>query len=116
MSGDTPDPKHRAIRSFVRRAGRMTEGQARALAELWPRYGVEPAGGPLDLSQLFGRTVPVTLEIGFGNGDNLAALAAAHPEQDFLGIEVHAPGVGRLLNALATDQASNVRVYHHDAV
>jgi tRNA (guanine-N7-)-methyltransferase len=116
VSGDTPDPKHRAIRSFVRRAGRMTEGQARALAELLPRYGVEPVGGLLDLPQLFGRTAPVTLEIGFGNGDNLAALATAHPEQDFLGIEVHTPGVGSLLRMAAANGSTNLRVIEQDAV
>lgn len=116
MNSDAPDPKHRAIRSYVLRAGRMTDSQARALQELWPRYGIEPAGGPLDLESLFGRRAPVTLEIGFGNGDNLLALASAQPEQDFIGVEVHAPGVGRLLHAAAGAGLSNLRVLQHDAV
>jgi tRNA (guanine-N7-)-methyltransferase len=108
--------KRRAIRSFVLRSGRMTEGQSRALQELWPRYGIEPLGGPIDLALLFGRQGPVTLEIGFGNGDNLLALAAANPEEDFIGVEVHPPGVGRLLHAAAAAGLSNLRVIQHDAV
>jgi tRNA (guanine-N7-)-methyltransferase len=108
--------RRRAIRSYVLRTGRMTEGQARALQELWPRYGIEPAGGVLDLPALFGRAAPVTLEIGFGNGDNLLALASAHPEQDFIGVEVHTPGVGRLLHAAGTAGLTNLRVVQHDAV
>ena len=91
-------PVVRRIRSFVLRQGRMTPGQNRALDELLPHYGV-PAG-PIDLATLFGRDARRTLEIGFGDGDNLAELARRHPEQDFLGIEVHRPGVGRLLLAL----------------
>jgi tRNA (guanine-N7-)-methyltransferase len=110
------DPKRRAIRSFVLRAGRMTTAQARALDELWPRYGIEPHGGPLDLPTLFGRRAPVTVEIGFGNGENLAALAAAHPEADFIGVEVHPPGVGHLLHLAAANALSNLRVFRHDAV
>ena len=90
----------RSIRSFVTRAGRITEAQQRALAELWPKYGLEFAPAPLAAAALYGRDAPRTLEIGFGNGENLAALAQAHPDQDFLGIEVHRPGVGRLLRAL----------------
>src|SRR6201996_7938525 len=84
----------RSIRSFVMRGGRITEAQQRALDSLWPRYGIEFQPTPLDLPALFGRTAPVTVEIGFGNGDNLATLAAGHPERDYLGIEVHRPGVG----------------------
>ena len=91
---DTEHP--RAIRSFVTRAGRITEAQARALEVLWPKYGVEFAAARLDCDALFGRHAPRTVEIGFGNGDNLAKMAAAHPERDYLGIEVHRPGVGRL--------------------
>jgi tRNA (guanine-N7-)-methyltransferase len=106
----------RSIRSFVTRAGRITEAQQRALAELWPRYGVEYLPGRLDLSSLFGRGAPRCCEIGFGNGDSLLALAAAHPERDFLGIEVHRPGVGRLLLALERQGLKNVRVVCHDAV
>jgi len=106
----------RSIRSFVTRAGRITEAQQRALAELWPKYGIEFAPAPLEPLALYGRDAPRTLEIGFGNGENLAALAQAHPERDFLGIEVHRPGVGRLLRALESQQLTNVRLICHDAV
>jgi tRNA (guanine-N7-)-methyltransferase len=106
----------RSIRSFVTRAGRITEAQQRALAELWPKYGIEFAPEPLEPRALYGRDAPRTLEIGFGNGENLAALAQAHPERDFLGIEVHRPGVGRLLRALESQQLTNVRLICHDAV
>src|SRR6516165_7475246 len=106
----------RSIRSFVTRAGRITEAQQRALAELWPKYGLEFAPAPLAAAALYGRDAPRTLEIGFGNGENLAALAQAHPDQDFLGIEVHRPGVGRLLRALQSQQLTNVRLICHDAV
>jgi tRNA (guanine-N7-)-methyltransferase len=111
---DTEHP--RAIRSFVTRAGRITEAQVRALEDLWPKYGVEFAAETLDCDVAFGRRAPRTVEIGFGNGENLTRLAAAHPERDYLGIEVHRPGVGRLLLALEEGQLSNVRVVCHDAV
>ena len=104
------------MRSFVRRAGRLTASQSRALAELWPRFGVEPPDGRLDLDALFGRTAPRTLEIGFGNGSNLAVLAARHPERDYLGVEVHEPGVGHLLLAVEREALTNVRIARHDAV
>ena len=110
------DARHRSIRSYVLRAGRMTDAQSRALEHLWPHLGVEPGGAPLDLAMLFGRRAPVTMEIGFGNGDNLAALAAAHPERDFLGVEVHPPGVGHLLHTAAAAGLANLRVFRHDAV
>lgn len=105
----------RAIRSFVTRAGRITSAQERALETLWPKYGLEPQG-LLDLDGVFGRAAPRTVEVGFGNGENLLALAAAHPQRDYLGIEVHRPGVGRVLLALETHSLSNVRVICHDAV
>jgi tRNA (guanine-N7-)-methyltransferase len=108
--------KHRPIRSFVVRAGRLTAGQARALEDLWPRYGVEFSPAPLDLDRVFGRAAPRTLEIGFGNGEHLAALAAAHPERDYFGIEVHRPGVGHLLMLAAQAGLTNVRASQHDAV
>ena len=111
---DTEHP--RSIRSFVTRAGRVTEAQERALEALWPKYGVEFAANPLSLDALFGRHAPRTVEIGFGNGDNLAKMAAAHRERDYLGIEVHRPGVGRLLLALEEAQLTNVRLICHDAV
>lgn len=107
---------HRPIRSFVMRTGRMTSGQARALEDLWPRYGVEYSSAPLSLDALFGRRAPRTLEIGFGNGEHLAALATAHPERDYLGIEVHRPGVGHLLMLAASKNLTNIRTSEHDAV
>ncbi|MGH8132090.1 MAG: tRNA (guanosine(46)-N7)-methyltransferase TrmB, partial [Steroidobacteraceae bacterium] len=106
----------RSIRSFVTRGGRITPAQQRALDELWPRYGVEHAAQRLGLPALFGRDAPCTVEIGFGNGANLLALALAHPERDYLGVEVHRPGVGRLLLALEERSVANVRVICHDAV
>src|SRR5688572_17445080 len=113
MSGT---PFTRSIRSFVVRGGRITAAQQRALDELWPRYGVAFEPQPLDLDALFGRRAPRTVEIGFGNGEHLAALAGAHPERDYLGIEVHRPGVGHLLLAAERLSLSNVRASCHDAV
>ena len=107
---------HRPIRSFVRRAGRMTASQQRALDELWPRYGVEYSPEPLDFADLFGREAPVVLEIGFGNGDTLVEQAAASPDQDFLGIEVHEPGVGHCLIAANAAGVQNLRLIIHDAI
>jgi len=92
----------------------MTSGQQRALQTLWPRYGLDPAT-PLDPACVFGRQAPLTLEIGFGNGDALLALALAAPHEDFIGIEVHRPGVGHLLLALERHGLQNVRVYNEDA-
>ena len=107
----------RSIRSFVTRAGRVTEAQQRALEESWPKYGIEFDGTQvLDLDTLYRRRAPRVVEIGFGNGENLAALAAAHPERDYLGIEVHRAGVGRLLLAVETTALTNVRIVCHDAV
>jgi tRNA (guanine-N7-)-methyltransferase len=114
MSDESEDLRRRSIRSFVVRAGRMTVGQSRALDEHWTRAGVEFDARPLDLDAMFGRRAPRTLEIGFGNGEHLAALAAAHPQRDYLGIEVHRPGVGHLL--MLTAGLTNVRVSQHDAV
>lgn len=110
------EPEKRAIRSFVMRAGRMTSGQARALDELWPRYGAPYSPAPIDFTALFGRDAPRTLEIGFGNGEHLANLAEAHPERDYLGIEVHRPGVGHLLMLAQSRGLTNIRVSDHDAV
>ena len=106
----------RSIRSFVTRSGRITDAQQRALDELWPKYGVELAPQAFDLDALFGRRAPRVVEIGFGNGENLAALASAHPERDYLGIEVHRAGVGRLMLAAETAQLCNLRIVCHDAV
>ncbi len=112
----TVEPGHRAVRSFVLRQGRFTPAQQRAFDELWPRFGLDYAGSPRDFDAAFGRKAPRVLEIGFGNGEALRFAAGQDPDRDYIGIEVHAPGVGRLLNALADDDAGNVRLYHHDAV
>ncbi len=110
-------PQRRPIRSFVLRQGRLTEAQERAFAELWPRYGVEwPAGEALDLPALFGNDQPVYLEIGFGNGETLAEIAARHPEHNYLGVEVHGPGVGHLLLEIERRGLSNLRLVRQDAV
>ncbi len=111
------DPaKHRPVRSFVLRQGRLTAGQQRALDTLWDHYGIASCDSPLDLDAVFGRRAPRTLEIGFGNGTALATMASAHPERDYLGIEVHRPGVGALLLALEKAGLENVRVINSDAV
>jgi tRNA (guanine-N7-)-methyltransferase len=109
-------PPRRGVRSFVVRAGRMTAAQQRAWTELWPRYGLETGDATVDLAAAFGRRAPLTLEIGFGNGESLVALAAAHPERDCLGIEVHRPGVGHLLLRAAELGLTNVRAVCRDAV
>ena len=112
----TAIPGRREIRSFVLRQGRFTEAQQRAFSEQWPRFGLDYIGRPRDFDTVFGRRAPRVLEIGFGNGEALRFAAADDPSRDYLGIEVHAPGVGRLLNALAEDGPTHVRLYHHDAV
>ena len=109
-------PRHRTVRSFVRRAGRLTNSQERALEELWPVYGVEFDGQPIRFDALFGRVAPVVLEIGFGNGETLVQQAAEHPESDFLGIEVHEPGVGHCLLKARDAGVDNLRLIRHDAV
>ncbi len=109
--------KHRrTIRSFVRRAGRMTESQTRALDELWPVYGIEFDRAVLDLDALFGRRAERVLEIGFGNGDTLVQAAAASRLTDFIGIEVHEPGIGHCLIMAREAAVENLRVIAHDAV
>ncbi|MGC4075598.1 MAG: tRNA (guanosine(46)-N7)-methyltransferase TrmB [Rubrivivax sp.] len=112
---DNPSPQ-RPIRSYVLRAGRMGTGQQRALAELGPRYVLPYAAQPLDFAAVFGRTAPVVLEIGFGMGDATAQVAAATPERDLLGVEVHEPGVGALLRQIGERGLENVRILRHDAV
>jgi len=106
----------RRIRSFVRRQGRLTKGQQQALDHLWPVMGVEYTAKPLDLVSLFGRDAPTTLEIGFGMGASLVTMAKANPHQNFLGIEVHLPGVGACLSAAQEEEVGNLRVMCHDAV
>ena len=109
------DPQPRRIRSFVRREGRLTPGQQRALDEIWPRFGLDFEAA-FDAAGAFGRTAPLTLEIGFGNGASLAQMAANEPDTDFIGIEVHRPGVGHLLLELESRELTNVRIFCHDAV
>lgn len=107
--------KMRHIRSFVRREGRMTASQQRALDQLWPQFGIEP-GPPIDEQQLFNNSAPLHLEIGFGMGDALLQMAQTAPENHFLGIEVHRPGVGRLLDEIEKGTINNIRLFKHDAV
>jgi tRNA (guanine-N7-)-methyltransferase len=106
----------RPVRSFVLRQGRMSPAQERAFTDLLPVYGVPFAERPLRFGEVFGRTAPTVLEIGFGMGETTAAIAHAHPDRDFIGIEVHAPGVGALLKRIEAMRLSNVRVVRHDAV
>ncbi len=110
------DAAHRPIRSFVLRQGRMSPAQERACRDLLPVYGIDYAEAALDLEAAFGRAAPVVLEIGFGMGETTAAIAAALPGTNFLGIEVHRPGVGALLARVAALSLANVRVIRHDAV
>jgi tRNA (guanine-N7-)-methyltransferase len=105
-----------SVRSYVLRGGRITRAQRRALEELMPRFAIPYSPAPLDLDRAFGRNAPRVLEIGFGNGDTLVALAAASPERDFIGVEVHAPGIGHCLLAAEAAGLSNLRVIAHDAV
>lgn len=106
----------RTIRSFVKRAGRTTTGQARAFAELGPRFVLPFQPQPLDLAQAFGRAAPTVLEIGFGMGDATAKIAHGMPDTDFLGCEVHEPGVGALLKHIGDLGLTNIRILQHDAV
>ncbi len=119
VTGLTPPPgikgAHRNVRSFVLREGRLTSGQQRALETHWATYGLTPAG-MLDFDKVFTRRAPVTLEVGFGNGDNILAMACAEPQADFLGVEVHRPGIGRLLRRAAEAGLSNLKVVRADAV
>lgn len=113
---DTPPARPRRIRSFVLREGRITPAQQRAFDTLWTRYGLDYRGTTRDLDASFGRPASRVLEIGFGNGDALAWASEQDLARDFIGVEVHGPGVGRLMNALAARDAANVRIYKHDAV
>jgi tRNA (guanine-N7-)-methyltransferase len=108
--------RQQPVRSYVLRAGRMGSGQQRALNELAPRYVVLFSEQLLDRKAAFGRDAPLILEIGFGMGDATAAIAAASPRLDFLGIEVHPPGVGALLQRIEAQALSNLRIVQHDAV
>lgn len=119
MTAEEPTAEHdrqRRLRSFVLRQGRITPAQARAFDAHWARYGLDYTGRPRDLDAAFGRRAPRVVEIGFGNGEQLLHAAAHEPDLDFIGIEVHRPGVGRLMNGLAAGDLDNVRLYNHDAV
>lgn len=105
----------RTVKSFVIRAGRMTEGQKQAVADQWPRFGLDVAAGLLDQQAVFGRRAPLVFEIGFGMGGSLAEMAAAHPDRDYIGVEVHRPGVGNLLKLAEVAALTNLRVYQADA-
>jgi len=109
-------PVLRTIKSFVLREGRLTAGQQRALDELMPRFGIAEGDTLVNFTELFGNDHPVTLEIGFGNGESLAAMAEAAPELNFIGVEVHRPGVGHLLHLIEQKGLNNVRVANEDAV
>ncbi len=116
-SGEAGLPEHpRTIRSYVMRAGRTTEGQARALAELGPRFRLPYQASKLDTQAVFGRQAPVVLEIGFGMGDATAKIAQTLPDTDFIGCEVHEPGVGALLKHIGEKGLTNLRIVQHDAV
>ena len=108
--------KRRPIRSYVLRTGRMTPGQERAFETHWQQWGLDYSKCLLAPGAVFGREAPLVVEIGFGMGDSLVAMAAASPEANFVGIEVHRPGVGRLFHSMATAGVDNVRAYCHDAV
>jgi len=107
---------HGHIKSFVRRAGRMSEAQQRYFAEMMPKIGIEYRPQAIDLNAVFGRPSPKILEIGCGMGETTAKIAEAHPENDYFGLEVHVPGVGALCKLIAEKNLSNLRIGHHDAV
>ena len=105
----------RPVRSYVLRQGRISPAQQRALDELLPRYGIAFAAQPIDAARIFGRSAPLVLEIGSGMGETTIAIAQARPEADFIAVEVHGPGVGSLLKAIAALGLTNLRVIRHDA-
>lgn len=116
MAHSKNSPDRRAIRSFVLRTGRMTPGQKLAYEELWPQYGLSIDQGMQDFDKVFPASQPSVLEIGYGMGDSLVEMARAAPEQNFIGIEVHRPGVGRLLRLARDHELNNLRTYAEDAV
>jgi tRNA (guanine-N7-)-methyltransferase len=114
---ETEDIKHRRIRSFVLRQGRLTKGQERALETAWPQFGIDYTENLLDLSQVFRRNdSKKILEIGFGMGESTAKIAQTLPDYDFLAVEVHTPGVGSLLKQIEELALTNIRIVQHDAV
>jgi tRNA (guanine-N7-)-methyltransferase len=119
MSSDNPENdgrQRRTIRSFVRRTGRATPGQVRALTELWPRFGVDYSPAPMCFNEVFGRTAPIVLDVGFGNGESLLSQAAANPDMDYIGIEVHEPGVGHCMMHAKDALLENLKVICQDAI
>ena len=106
----------RPVRSFVLRGGRLTGGQKRALDEFWPRFGIEKGESLLDFEAVFGNDAPVVMEIGFGNGDATWQMAQAHPAENYLGVEVHQPGIGRLLLKMKQHGIRNIRIANDDAM
>ena len=111
-----PATSHPPIRSFVLRQGRVSNAQRRAVDTLSSVYGIPYAPGALDFERIFGRRAPTILEIGFGMGETTSLIAQAHPENNYLGIEVHTPGVGSLLKLIAENALGNLRLVQHDAV
>lgn len=109
-------PQHRPIRSFVKREGRFTLGQRHAFETLWPNFGIALSDETLDFEKIFGRAAPTIIEIGFGDGESLAEIAENHPEHNYIGIEVHRPGVGHLLIQIRERALTNLRVMNDDAV
>ena len=110
-----PQVRKKPIRSYVIRSGRMTPSQKAAFERHWAQYGLDLAAGPIHSAEVFGREAPTVLEIGFGMGDSLIDMCVASPDTDFIGIEVHPPGVGRAMNKAADNALTNFRVYHADA-
>lgn len=115
MNEQTDKFTHR-IRSFVKREGRLTKGQAAAVERQWPVMGLEHQKSAIDFTQSFGRKVPLVLEIGFGMGHSLVEMAKNDPESDYIGIEVHGPGIGACLMEAEAQNVTNLRVIQHDAV
>jgi tRNA (guanine-N7-)-methyltransferase len=107
---------NRPIRSFVRREGRMTDRQRSALAQYWPKFGLTTEMGLLNFSEIFGRESEVVLEIGFGNGDSLLAMALKNVDVDYIGVEVHRPGVGSLLLQIVSNEMTNIRIFQQDVI
>jgi tRNA (guanine-N7-)-methyltransferase len=110
------EQSYRPIRSYVLRQGKLTSAQKKAIENYWHRYGIDFNEEQLDFKSVFGRSAAVTLEIGFGDGDSLLEQACNYPDQDFIGIEVHSPGVGHLLNRIHQENINNLRVIRHDAI
>lgn len=111
-----PEKKLRPIRSYVLRQGKLTSAQKKAIENYWQQYGIDFSAEKINFKSVFGRNAPVTLEIGFGDGDSLLEQACSYPDRDFIGIEVHSPGIGHLLNRIHQEDINNLRVLRHDAV